>query len=57
LAWLLSFPDVAAIPKSARIEGIDEIVGAAKLTLTSEDRDVLEHAFPPPHASARMETT
>jgi diketogulonate reductase-like aldo/keto reductase len=57
LAWLLSFPDVAAIPKSARIEGIDEIVGAAKLTLTSEDRDVLVHAFPPPHASARMETT
>jgi diketogulonate reductase-like aldo/keto reductase len=57
LAWLLSFPDVVAIPKSARIKGIDEIAGALKLVLAQEDRDELERAFPLPHASARIETT
>ena len=57
VAWLLSHPDVVAIPKSARIEGIDEIAAAAELTLTQDHRDELERAFPPPPASARMETT
>lgn len=57
LAWLMSCPDVVAIPKSARIEGIDEIAGARELILAQADRDELERAFPPPHASARIETT
>ena len=57
LAWLLSFLDVAAIPKSARIEGIDEILGTLELTLGHEDRKELERAFSPPLASAQMETT
>ena len=57
LAWLLSFPDVVAIPKSARVEGVDEIVGTVALTLAQEDRDELERTFPLPLASARMETT
>ena len=57
LAWLLNFPDVVAIPKTARVEGVDEIVGTVELTLEQEDRDELERAFPLPHASARMETT
>ncbi len=57
LAWLLSFPDVAAIPKSARVEGIDEIAGALALILARVDLDELERAFPLPHGSARMETT
>lgn len=57
LAWLLSFSDVVAIPKSARVEGVDEIVGTVELTLAPEDRDELERAFPLPLASARMETT
>ncbi len=57
VAWLLLQPDVVVIPKSSRVEGIDEIAGAANVTLTPEDRDELEHAFPKPTASARMETT
>lgn len=57
LAWLLSFPDVVVIPKSARIEGVEEIAGARNLTLAREDFDELERAFPPPRPSARMETT
>ena len=56
LAWLLSIPDVVAIPKSARVEGVDEIVGTVEHTLAPEDRDELERAFPLPQASARMET-
>jgi diketogulonate reductase-like aldo/keto reductase len=57
LAWLMSHADVAAIPKSSRIEGVDEILGATQVSLSQEDRDELERAFPKPAASARMETT
>ena len=57
VAWLLSQPDVIAIPKSARIEGVDEIIGAGSLTLSVADRNELEAAFPKPPVSARMETT
>ena len=57
VAWLLLHPDVVAIPKSSRVEGIDEIAGAAGVALTQHDRDELERAFPKPPASARMETT
>ncbi len=57
LAWLLKFPDVIAIPKSARVEGVDEIVGTLELALTGEDHDELARAFPLPKAPARMETT
>ena len=55
VAWLLSQPDVIAIPKSARIEGVDEIMGAGSLTLSVADRNELEAAFPKPPVSARME--
>ena len=57
VAWLLSQPDVIAIPKSARIEGVDQIMGAGSLTLSVADRNELEAAFPKPPASARMEMT
>ena len=57
VAWLLSQPDVVAIPKSARIEGVDEIMGVGSLTLSDADRNELEAAFPKPPASARMEMT
>ena len=57
VAWLLSHPDVVAIPKSARMEGIDEIAAAEEVMLSQEDRDELERALPKPPASARMETT
>lgn len=57
VAWLLSRRDVVAIPKSSRIEGIDEIAAGAEFALTQGDCDELERAFPKPPASARMETT
>ena len=57
LAWLLDFPDVIAVPKSSRAEGVDEIMRAVGLALSREDRNELSRAFPAPHASARMETT
>ena len=57
LAWLLSFPDVVAIPKSARISGIDEIADTERLLLTAEDFAELQRAFPSPPAAAKMETT
>jgi len=57
LAWLLSFDDVCVIPKSARIEGVDEILGAVQVRFDDEDRAALQQAFPPPRANARMQTT
>ncbi len=57
LAWLLSFDDVCVIPKSARSEGVDEILGALRVRLDDEDRATLQKTFPPPRANARMQTT
>ncbi len=57
VAWLLSQPDVVAIPKSSRVEGIDEIAAVVEITLNEQDREELERVFSPPAASARMETT
>lgn len=57
LAWLLSFDDVVSIPKTSRVDGVNEIVGALRVRLDDEDRASLENAFPRPKAGARMETT
>ena len=57
VAWLLSHPGVVAIPKSSRIDGINEIAASAELALTQDDCDELERAFPTPPKSARMQTT
>ena len=57
LAWLLQFDDVMPIPKTSRIEGVDEILGACDFKLSVQDLAELSAAFPPPRASARMETT
>ncbi|MEO8101665.1 MAG: aldo/keto reductase [Betaproteobacteria bacterium] len=57
LAWLLRAEDVIAIPKTSRIEGVDEIVGAPRIALQAEDMELLHRAFPPPRPAARMQTT
>ena len=57
LAWLLQFDDVMPIPKTSRVEGVDEIVGACELKLADQDLAELTAAFPPPRSTARMETT
>ena len=57
LAWLLQFDDVMPIPKTSRVEGVDEILGACDVKLTDQDLAELSAAFPPPSAGARMETT
>ncbi len=57
LAWLLDQDNVVPIPKSARVEGIDELAGALRFQLTAHDRDELNQAFPRPRSSTRMETT
>ena len=57
LAWLMHEKDVVAIPKSSRIEGVDEILGARRVKLDVADIALLNKAFPPPKSNARMETT
>ena len=57
IAWLMGASDVVTIPKSARLAGIDEIMGAAGLSLTSADLAELDAALPAPPTGARMETT
>ena len=57
LAWLMQAEDVIAIPKTSRIEGVEEILGARQVKLTVDDFDALQNVFPPPKANARMETT
>lgn len=57
LAWLMGRKDVIAIPKTSRIAGVDEILGACAVALDDEDLRVLTAAFPPPSSQARMETT
>jgi len=57
LAWLLQFDDVMPIPKTSRVEGVDEILGACDVKLSGQDLAELSAAFPPPRSGARMETT
>ena len=48
LAWLVSHDGVIAIPKAARVEHVDAIAAAARLSLTDEVVAALDRAFPPP---------
>ncbi len=57
LAWLLQAEDVIVIPKTSRIEGVDEILGTNKVKLDDDDLALLQKTFPPPKGNARMETT
>ncbi|MEZ5650945.1 MAG: aldo/keto reductase [Burkholderiaceae bacterium] len=48
IAWLLSRPQVIAIPKAARPEHVDANLEAAGLSLTAQDLAEIDDAFPPP---------
>jgi len=48
IAWLLHQPDVIVIPKSSRIDHIQQNIAALNLTLSPEERTTLDTAFPAP---------
>jgi diketogulonate reductase-like aldo/keto reductase len=48
LAWLLTRPDVIAIPKAVKIEHLRENLAAAGLKLTDEELVLIDRLFPPP---------
>ena len=48
LAWLLHQPDVVVIPKSSRLEHLQQNYAAQDLKLTAEELATLDAAFPAP---------
>jgi len=48
LAWTLREPGVIAIPKAVRESHLRENLSAAQLTLSAEDRALIDRAFAPP---------
>ena len=48
IAWVLRQPGLITIPKSSSPQRLDENIAALNLTLTSEDLQDLDQAFPPP---------
>jgi diketogulonate reductase-like aldo/keto reductase len=57
LAFLVSRPDVIAIPKSARPSRAVENAAAASLHLSAEDMKAIDAAFPPPGRKAPLSMT
>lgn len=55
IAWLLHQPDVIVIPKSSRIEHVEQNYGALNLQLSSGELTQLDAAFPPPVRSVALE--
>lgn len=55
LAWGLRHPGVVSIPKTARIERVQENLGALSLRLTPEDLADIDRAFPPPRRKRGLE--
>ena len=55
LAWLLSRPGVAVIPKAARPEHVRANAAAAGLTLDAQALRALDEAFPPPRSKRPLE--
>jgi diketogulonate reductase-like aldo/keto reductase len=55
LSWVLRQEGVHAIPKSAHVERVRENRGALDITLTADDLDELEEAFPPPTDKTPLE--
>ena len=48
IAWLLHRENIIVIPKSSRIEHIEQNVAAQKIKLSPEDMAELDTAFPAP---------
>ncbi len=55
LAWVLRRPNVLTIPKSARIEHVDENRAAADIVLSADDLADLDSAAPPPRQPGPLE--
>lgn len=55
LAFVLSTPDVIAIPKTGRPDRIRENLAALDIRLTDDDRATLDAAFPPPSRKRPLE--
>ena len=55
LAWLLHQEHVIVIPKSARPGHIRENHAAGGISLTSEDLEVIDRAFPPPGGTVSLQ--
>jgi diketogulonate reductase-like aldo/keto reductase len=55
LAWLLSQPDVIAIPKAVELSHLEENRAAADLVLSAQERAGLEQAFPIPSKPRPLE--
>jgi diketogulonate reductase-like aldo/keto reductase len=55
IAWLLHQPNVIVIPKSSRIEHVEQNYAALELTLSSEELATLNTAFPPPARPVPLE--
>lgn len=55
LAWGLRHPGIVTIPKTARIERVEENLGALGLTLDTEDLAEIDRAFPAPRRKRGLE--
>ncbi|MFB2895665.1 aldo/keto reductase [Aerosakkonemataceae cyanobacterium BLCC-F50] len=56
LAWLLHQENVIVIPKSSRIDHIEQNYAAMDLKLSAEELNALDAAFPPPTKPVPLET-
>jgi diketogulonate reductase-like aldo/keto reductase len=54
LAWLLHQPDTVVIPKSAKLDRIEQNMAAVDIELSSTDLQELDAAFPAPQSPVRL---
>ena len=54
LAWLLHRPETAVIPKSVKLNRIEQNLAAADIVLTAGELQELDAAFPAPQAAVRL---
>ena len=55
LAWVMREKQVIAIPKSGRVNGVQENRGALDISLEPDDLAAIDDAFPPPRRKVRLE--
>lgn len=55
IAWLLHQQNVVVIPKSSRIEHVEQNRAALQIQLSVEELDRLDEVFPPPTKPVRLE--
>ncbi len=55
LAWLMREPDVIVIPKTSRVDRLQENLGAVELKLNRETLEAIDRAFPPPKRRTPLE--